>query len=392
VTNNLQRIRELAVQSANATNSASDRTALQNEVTQLLAEIDRVATTTSFNNVKLLDGTFTSQAFQVGANANETITVASIASARSTDLGTSYSATINGTATTAALAAGDLTINGVAVLASAGYADTNGRTSDSAYAIARAINASNTGVTATANSLTVSGTTTSGATAGTGTVTINGVTSATITIGAGAAADRANIVSALNAMSAATGVTAVDDGTGVDLVAADGRNVVHSVTQATGTFTTVLAGLAAAGTTRATVSLNTTSTAGITLAGANEANAGFTDNQTQAAALTGVSLSNVSVTTVSNATSALATIDSALASISSSRAQLGAMQNRFASTISNLQTASENLTASRSRIQDADFAAETAALTRGQILQQAGTAILAQANSLPNSVLALLRS
>jgi flagellin len=94
---------------------------------------------------------------------------------------------------------------------------------------------------------------------------------------------------------------------------------------------------------------------------------------------------------VDDANDALKTIDAALTSITNSRAQLGAIQNRFASTISNLQTTSENLSAARSRIQDADFAAETANLTRGQILQQAGTAMLAQANSLPNGVLALLR-
>ena len=391
VSNNLQRIRELSVQSANATNSASDRAALQGEVTQLVSEIDRVASQTSFNNVKLLDGTFTSQAFQVGANANQTITVASIASARTTALGQSYSAAINGTATTAAVAAGDLAINGVNVLASSGYTDTNGRTADSAYAIARAINASGTDVTATANSLTVTGGTTDGTTAGTGTITVNGVTTSTITIGAGAATDRANIAQAINAISAASGVTAVDNGTGINFVAADGRNVVHSFTQATGTFTAALVGTAAAGTNRSTVSLTTASTAGITLSGANEANAGFTNNQTQAAALTGVSLSNLSVTTVGGATSALSTIDSALVTINASRAQLGAMQNRFTSTISNLQTASENMSASRSRIQDADFAAETAAMTRGQILQQAGTAILAQANASSNSVMTLLR-
>ena len=391
VSNNLQRIRELSVQSANATNSASDRAALQGEVTQLVSEIDRVASQTSFNNVKLLDGTFTSQAFQVGANANQTITVASIASARTTALGQSYSAAINGTATTAAVAAGDLAINGVNVLASSGYTDTNGRTADSAYAIARAINASGTDVTATANSLTVTGGTTDGTTAGTGTITVNGVTTSTITIGAGAATDRANIAQAINAISAASGVTAVDNGTGINFVAADGRNVVHSFTQATGTFTAALVGTAAAGTNRSTVSLTTASTAGITLSGANEANAGFTNNQTQAAALTGVSLSNLSVTTVGGATSALSTIDSALVTINASRAQLGAMQNRFTSTISNLQTASENMSASRSRIQDADFAAETAAMTRGQILQQAGTAILAQANASSNSVMSLLR-
>ena len=102
-------------------------------------------------------------------------------------------------------------------------------------------------------------------------------------------------------------------------------------------------------------------------------------------------VSGLDVSTVEGSNAALLTIDSALNAINSNRAALGAIQNRFASTISNLQTTTENLSASRSRIQDTDFAAETASLTRGQILQQAGTAILAQANSLPNGVLSLLR-
>ncbi len=392
VANNLQRIRELAVQSANATNSATDRTALQAEVTELVAEISRVSTQTSFNGVNLLDGSFSAQQFQVGANANQTITIASIASARTTDLGASYSASIAGGAVTAALVSGDLTVNGAAVNASAGYADTNGRTADSAYAIARAINASQSTVTATANATTAAGgTTTAFASGNTGTLTINGVTTASIDGTGSAAGNRSAVLAAINAISAATGVTATDDGTGIDLAAADGRNIAISVTQTAGTFTLAVAGTTGTATTRGTVSLATTSTSGITLGGATETAAGFTDGQTATAALTGVSLANVSIGTVGGANSALATVDAALAAVSSSRAQLGAIQNRFTSTIANLQTTSENLTASRSRIQDADFAAETAALTRGQILQQAGVAILAQANALPNNVLALLR-
>jgi flagellin len=112
---------------------------------------------------------------------------------------------------------------------------------------------------------------------------------------------------------------------------------------------------------------------------------------TTATASTAAKLSSVDISTVTGANSALDILDAALAQVDSIRANLGAIQNRFTNTIANLQTTSQNLTASRSRIQDADFAAETAALTRAQILQQAGTAILAQANAVPNNVLTLLR-
>ena len=156
VTSNLQRMRELAVQSANATNSASDRAALQQEVAQLATEIDRVATQTQFNGLNLLDGTFTAQQFQVGANAGQTITISGIPSTRTTALGISYAASVTGTATTAALAAGQLTLNGAAIQAStAGTAP--GQAADSAYAIAQAINSSQATVQAKANATTVAG-------------------------------------------------------------------------------------------------------------------------------------------------------------------------------------------------------------------------------------------
>jgi len=382
ITDNLQRVRELAIQSANATNSASDRAALQTEAAQLISEIDRVASTTSFNNVNLLDGTFTSQQFQVGANANQTITLSSIASARTSDLGASYSASVTGGAVTAnAIAAGDVVINGISLGAQA---------TNDAKDIAASINSlSGTNVTATANSLTVSGGTT-GTTAGTGTLTVNGTTTGTITLGATASTNRAAVVAGVNAISAATGVTAVDDGTGVDLVASDGRNITHSFTQASGTFTATTTGVGAAATTRSTISLSTTSSAGITIGGTTPTDAGFTA-ATTASALSGTAVANLDISSVTGANTAIASVDAALDSINSSRATLGAVQSRFESVVSNLAVTSENLSAARSRIQDADFAAETAALTKGQILQQAGVSILSQANSQPQLVLSLLQ-
>jgi len=392
VGNNLQRIRELAVQSANATNSTSDRAALQSEVDQLIAEMDRVASQTEFNGTRLLDGNFKNQKFQVGANSGQTIEINNIASARTTDLGARLEATITGTPVTAALTAGDLTINGEAINASNGYTGSNGRAADSAYAIAAAINASQSTVTAEAQkTVAAQGTTTAFDSTNSGTITINGVTTATITGSGAEGSNKASIAQAINAVSASSGVTAIEDSTGIRLEAADGRNIEISVAQTAGTFTAAALGITGDAKTQGTIKLTTDSSEGITLGGAGEAKAGFTDSQTKAAALTGVSVSNLNISTFEGADEAIKTIDAALKSINTSRAELGAIQNRFASTIANLQTTSENLSASRGRIVDADFATETANLTRSQILQQAGTAMLAQANGLPQNVLSLLR-
>lgn len=301
--NNLQRIRELAVQSRNASNSASDRTALNNEVQQLKAEIDRVASTTTFNGIKLLDGTFTNQAFQVGANVGETINIDSIVNAQSSSLGTTttYSTTVTGIAATGFatpaddIAAGDIEINGVALGA--------------------------------------------------------------ITAGGSAAAQGTAVAAAINLVTGATGVTAAADGSGV-------------------------------------VTLTSTSSAGIDIVfsgAANTARTGLTDATTAATATTVVGFSSLAIDSTANADVAIASMDSALSALNAARADLGAYQNRFSSAVANLQTTAENLSASRSRIMDADFAAETAILSRNQVLQQAGTAMLAQANAMPQSVLALLR-
>jgi flagellin len=382
ITNNLQRMRVLAVQSLNATNSASDRAALDNEVQQLKAEVDRVARQTSFNGVKLLDGSFASQTFQVGANQNETITISSIASMRTSTLGQQYTASVASAALvgTTNVNLSLLTINGSAVgTATSVAAD--------AKSLSDAINSAGiAGVTATAASNTAAGSAMTPA-ALTGTITVNGATTASITTTGVAATDRGLVVNALNAISAATGVTAVDTGSVVNLVAGDGRNITVSYT----TLTAAATGVAAAGTYASNYTVNFSGVEGGALViGGTVTNSGLTAGTTNVS-LSGTSVANLSLTTVSNANAALASIDAALARVNSSRAAIGAHQNRFSSAIASLQTAAENLTASRSRIQDADFAAETAELTRAQILRQAGVAMLAQANAVPNNVLALLR-
>jgi flagellin len=386
ITSNLQRMRELAVQSANATNSTSDRAALQQEVAQLTTEIDRVATQTQFNGLNLLDGTFTAQQFQVGANAGQTISIAGIASARSSALGISYTASVTGGATTAALTAGQLTLNGIAIQAStAGTAAT--QTSDSAWSIAQAINASQGAIVATANPTAVAGAAPTGfAAISAGTVQINGVDIGAVAAGGSAAVQGANVAAAINAVSAATGVTASADPTtgAIALSATDGRNVIVAGTQTN-------TGLAN-GTTRGKVSLSASGVnpISITVGGSAPGSAGLLA-ATTSSTLTGTAVAQLDISTVAGANAALTSIDAALQTVDSSRAALGAVQNRFSSTIDNLQTASENLSASRSRIQDADFAAETAALARAQVLQQAGTAMVAQANQMPQMVLQLLK-
>ena len=382
ITNNLQRVRELAVQSANATNSSSDRAALQTEVTALIDEIDRVATQSEFNGVSLLDGTFSTQTFQVGANANQTINIASIGSARTATLGQQFTASSAGTgldgATTTDLSA--LTINSVAV--------GTGTITTDAQAIVNAINAASiSGVTAsvTANTSVAAGTQVA-ADLGAGTLTINGVTTGSIDTTGVAASDRTLGVNAINAISAATGVTATDTGSGISLAASDGRNI----TVAFNTVTAASLGMAVAATTEASYSVNYAGSTGESLVIAGVGNSGLTAATTNVA-LSGTSVANTSVATDTSSQIAIASIDAALTTINSSRASLGAIQNRFQSTVSNLSTSAENLSAARSRIQDADFAAETAQLTRNQILQQAGIAMLSQANAAPQNVLALLQ-
>lgn len=299
VGDNLQRIRTLSAQASNATNSTSDREAMQAEVTALTAEIDRVAKQSSFNGTNLLDGSFTSKLFQVGANAGQSISIDKTINAKASALGdVKFAAASTGTA----IAAGSTTA-----------------------------------------ATTISG------------MNINGVDIADVKLKAGATSAEAAtaVMTAINSKIGETGVYAS--------VTSGGAIKLESI--------------------KAGQDLKVT---------ANSA-AGLSATTVSASSSAAVFLSDLDVTTFVGAQKALEIADASLTSVASARADLGAVQNRFSSVVSSLQTTSENLSSSRSRILDTDFAEETASLTRAQILQQAGTAMLSQANSLPNNVLSLLQ-
>ncbi len=390
LTNNLQRIRELAVQSANATNSASDRSALNAEVQQRIAEVERIASQTSFNGRKVLDGTFGTAQFQVGANVGETIAVNLTTGMRSSQIGQIASAT--GTAVTAnALTDGGMSIavgTGTAVDVGASVAGSlNGQEADSAYAKLNAINAAGvSGLTATATNShsAVFDTITAGGGDSSYSLQVNGVDiySGQV-IADGSSLTVSDVAAQINLYSGQTGVSASVSGTSLTLTSVDGRNT--DVTETIGA-NTADTGIDAAqqGIVRGTITLS---------AAENIVMTGQFADIGQAATISkdAGTLNSVDVQTVANSETAINRIDSALTVVSDLRSSFGAIQNRFESTIANLQAVSENLAASRSRIQDADFAAETASLTKAQILQQAGVAVLSQANAQPQLALSLLQ-
>ena len=410
IQDNLQRIRELAVQAANTGNNASDRSALNAEASQLILEINRVADNSAFNGIKLLDGSFQNQSLQVGAGneLNDRITI-SIGSAKANALGvgggSSYSTEVIAAAAGDgnALAAGELVINGYAVGATTNDGVSYDKADASGRAIATAINAisGSTGVTATVGKTTLTGSTTitgDNANIDAGDIKINGVSLAAITATGGAAGSAAirgaQVSAAVNAVSTQTGVTATFDRTTgfVSLEAVDGRNIKLELS---GTASAAKTGLAAATTKVAVVTLTSKSSTGITLAAATStgaARSGFTTlGYNPATATAGAGVSTVDLTTAAGAQAALSTLDKAINSVTDSRAAMGAYQNRLTATISNLETTSMNLQASRSRILDTDYAKETTNLAKSQIITQAATAMLAQANQSSQSVLALLK-
>jgi flagellin len=301
--------------------------------------------------------------------------------------------------TSTASAAAGLTIQlgtstAINVGASASFAGPNAtyQGGDSAYAKLAAIQAAGiTGLTATATNAITETTAFADLALGTGgtqsyALTVNGTVVYQNTT-ASAAITANDVVAGINQNANTTGVTATVSGGKITLSAADARNIVTSeaITLGTGGSGT---GLDATATGTFRGSINLSATENITLGGANRADFGF--GATSYAKDT-TTLVSVDVLDVSSANDAMLRVDAALTAVSSLRSTFGAIQGRFESTISNLQSVGENLTASRSRILDADFASETANLTRAQILQQAGVAILAQANSVPQNVLSLLR-
>jgi flagellin len=433
----LQRVRELAVQSANATNSDTDRTALQAEVSQLKDEIDRVATQTQFNGLNLLNGSFTAQSFQVGANQGQTIDIDAIANAQIASLGSWTSVTTPAAPVAGAAPAGngyvaptlatatDSVASGAFTAAAASAAgqvftlEVDGatiftKTSDGLAGAGDAVTAaeldtalttflasgpgagytaagtvaggdlvltkadgtdmaialtSNFGTTAGSFAGAIVATHTGGTPAGAGTpgtfsalsgaaFTING-TNIEVGIAADAATRLTDLTTAINAQTSTTGVQASVVSGALTLTAISGTGDIN-IGGTSGTVVTEQTGL----------------TSGTNAAIAGTAQTGF---------------ATLDVSTVTGANNAMKAMDAAIDSVNSARGTLGAVQSRFENAISNIQTTSENLTAARARIVDADFAQETAALSRAQILQQAGTAMVAQANQLPQQVLSLLR-
>ena len=309
----LQRMRELAVQSGNATNSKTDREALQAELKQLRDEVDRVAKTTSFNGAKLLDGSFTGAVFQVGANSGDNITVGALANTKVDKLGKTV------------------------------YAESKSATLDATAlgSMATAIQSS----TAASRQITITG--------------ANGVAvMATIAQDENVTNDEAlgKVIQAINSKTADTGVTA---------------------------FLEVASGGAKTISLRATAN-DSNLAAGVTVSGAGLVSQALSETTT-------VGIDKVDIGTQKGAWEALQQIDKAIDKVNSARGELGAIQTRFEKTVENIDIQNENLTAARGRVVDADFAQETANLSRTQILQQAGTAMVAQANQLPQQVLSLLR-
>jgi flagellin len=481
----LQRIRELAVQAANATNSAGDRAALNAEVQQLTQELQRISTTTEFNSQKLLDGSFTTAVFQVGANANQTIVansgnyqtsaygnyrigglsafkeggVGDLVAGTTGAAGDAYGDAVlavegaaDVSAVNGAVAAGDFRIT-----SATGTYDVFYNAGSSAGDIAAAVNRTNSGVRATAITELVVG---DSVNAGEGlaqnsTYTFyistdysdpTGASSidpkyTTISFKTGGSdgtaivnsSDQLNAaVQAFNDQAGKSGFTATAvqteagnwaikltnesgkdlrivndsaatnaDATSLDVLVSDIAVLDGDDTGTVDSLASTLTAQDSAGTWAfgtgtwytGRVIFDSDKSFSITTAVADV----FQDATapgTAAAGTYGAQLQAVAKMDVSTYDSALRTlsiVDSALASVAGQRARYGALQTRFENTITNLQTTSESLSASRSRIRDADFAAETAALTRAQILQQAGTAVLAQANAIPNNVLTLLR-
>ena len=436
----LQRVRELAVQSANATNSAGDRKSLNDEVNQLVAELNRFANTTEFNGMKLLNGDNSVAAFQIGANANQTIT------ATTTDFRTNKYGSYqvgNATATAAGATAGkgisisnavsgnaSLQVTGAAVSA-AGTMTLNGpnasgsvslTTADSAADIASKINSQDlTGIKATAKTevmigfstgdyvieISTTNATSTSANTETAQISFSVPKIGSDTVGSSAEA-LTDAVNAFNEQSSKTGITAKlnDAKTAIILENDEGKNINVTLKNAN----VIYMGNASNGTAPAVSGAGTTSGKTFTAAGQVTLDASRSYSiatssslNVQVGVLSGGSagggatiaselqrVDSLDITTVKGANDAIHIVDQAIDSVNAQRAKYGALQNRFESTISNLATSSENVSAARSRIQDTDFASETANLSRSQVLQQAATSMLAQANQLPNNVLTLL--
>ncbi len=408
-TNILQRMRDLSIQSANGSNDASSRAALQAEVSQLQSEINRIADTTSFGGRALLDGTFGSSSFQVGSEAFQTIDV-TLNSSRGADIGNNTN-TLTGTATnvglgrttaTANTAAANNVAGTITVAGSAGTSTAIAAAGLSAKAISDKINLEESTTNVTADARNTVGLTSLGD--GNVAFSLTGSNSTAVTITAGISGGSLTALSnAINDVSASTGISASISSGVLKLTSERGDDIVIEgfTTSATDTTATVNTygydGTGAAVDTTTLTSGGTDSTRAIGVIKLNSSKS-FTSTASdtsvdaanaQVSSLTTVD--SIDISTSIGSQNAIDIIDSAIQNIDANRASLGAVQNRLSSTVSNLGNIVENVSAARSRIRDTDFAAETANLAKNQVLQQAGLSILAQANASSQSVLSLLQ-
>ena len=410
VTNILQRMRELAVQSASDTNTATDRAALNDEVNQLVLEIDRIAAQTTWGGMQLMDGTYQSKTFQLGSYANETVGV-SIDSIASADLGSytvdSLSHLMEGK--DAATDAETRSATGLVITGPTNAASISFDAKSSAKTVAAAVNAQSatTGVSAAAKTNLVLDTLSH---AGTVSFNLTGTGTSAISTSVAHTSDLTSIRDAVNAVAGTTGITAsmyqgnkgqlmFTSATGedikIDTFASSGDDAskieayvtdfdgtksatTETLTKGTGDDSVIVAG-----------EVRFSSVGSFTVVDAASGGTGYMAAGSTSASQAAVSAVNIS--TLTGANSAIATIDGALNKISDARANLGAVSNRIDHTISNLGNVLINTEASQSRIEDADFAKVTGDLTKSQIMSQAATAMLAQANASKQGVLSLLQ-
>ena len=407
VSNILQRIRELSVQSVNATNSASDRQALQLEAGQLTSELNRIAKSTEFNGQKLLDGTFGTALFQVGANANQTI-VATTGNYKTNQYG-DYR--MQGNENTAGSVTRLAAVGTIVVTGSEGTSTLTYATTDTMKTMAESINLSTdvNGVKASAQTdidLVFSSSGSYQLTLSADNSAANAETMSFSISSATGVETLAAAAQSFNDYTAKTGVVAEvkADGSGITLTHYEGENITVSDTTFTNSGTVTVSGGEGLGATAGTGSrLLTNDSVAETAIGEGQitfdSNKAFSVTTTTLGEImdagSGASIlqqvANIDISSIDGGNLALSITDAAIAQVSNQRAKFGALQSRFESTIANLETAIENLSAARSRIRDTDFAVETAELTRSQILQQAGTAMLSQANQVPQNVLSLLQ-
>jgi flagellin len=433
IVNNLQSIRTLAVESANGSNSASDRQALDQQVQQQIQEITQIASQTSFNGLSVLNGSSGVTNFQVGANVGDTISIDLTQGVEAGQIG--QVASSGTTVSSTAALTGGLTLSvgiGAAVTVGASTAGAlPGQTANSAFAKAAAINSADiSGLTASASTTateatafvgisggtngSTAGVAGTGATASTFDLSVNGVAifSGANNVAVGQTLTVNDVANQVNLFSTQDGnVTASVSGGKLTLTAADGSDINVQQNIALGTAGSGTGAAAGAGTGIDTsIAGTTTNSATGVNTGAGQINSGTLTlsansdiqvggtaadvaaiGQTAGTITLGTStLANQNVLTVKGANNTIASVDAALATLSQFQSQLGAIQNRFTAAVSNLQSTSQNLTQSRSTIQDANFAQETANLSQAQVLEQAGISVLAQANQQPQLILKLL--